>query len=223
MQILRFPYTSFEAPPAPVVSLPTPVEQQPVVILEEEFIDLPTQLTLTQEEMAAREAIAKEEGYKEGLAKGIEQGRGEQAELEAKIAEVLQHVSISIASVQNMYQEAAGDFKRAVLELSGALSLKIAGRALQEKPDEAVMQMLESLLPNLIEQPSLVIEVHPDLADRLQEKIIRLSSAHGFVGQLKVAASAEVAAGDCKVEWEQGKAVLNQAALQQKIKDLLGI
>lgn len=223
MQILRFPYASFEAPPAPVVEVPTPPIEPTATILEEEFVDLPTQLTLTQEEIESREAAAKEIGYQEGLVKGIEQGKGEHAELEQKIEEALQHVTIAIASVQNMYQEAAGEFKRAVLELSGALAMKLAGRALQEKPDEAVLQMLESLLPNLIEQPSLVIEVHPDLADRLQEKIIRLSSVHGFVGQLKVVASAEVAAGDCKVEWEQGKAVLNQAALQQKIKDLLGM
>ena len=86
-----------------------------------------------------------------------------------------------------------------------------------------MLQMLDTLIPNLIEQPSLVIEVHPDMADHLQEKIIRLSSGHGFVGQVKVVASAEVAGGDCKVEWEQGRAVLNQAVLQQKIKDLLGI
>ena len=164
-----------------------------------------------------------EEGHQEGFLKGLEQGKGEHAEQEAKIAELMQQVTIAVASVQNMYQEATDDFKRAILELSGALAMKIAGRALQEKPDEAVLQMLESLLPNLIEQPALTIEVHPDLADRLQEKIIRLSSAHGFVGQLKVAASAEVAPGDCKVEWDQGKAVLNQAVLQQKVKDLLGI
>ena len=220
MQILRFPYATFETPlPSPVVALPTPVE----VVVEEEFVDLPAPVMLNPEEVATREAAAKEEGHQEGFLKGLEQGKGEHAEQEAKIAELMQQVTIAVASVQNMYQEATDDFKRAILELSGALAMKIAGRALQEKPDEAVLQMLESLLPNLIEQPALTIEVHPDLADRLQEKIIRLSSAHGFVGQLKVAASAEVAPGDCKVEWDQGKAVLNQAVLQQKVKDLLGI
>ena len=221
MQILRFPYASFEVPLPPVVEVPVMVETVSIVT-EEEFVDLPTQIVLTQEEMAAREEAAKQAGYQEGLIKGLEQGKGERADLEEKTNELLQQLTIAVASVQNMYQETASEFRRATLELSGAIALKLAGRALQEKPDEAIMQMLESLLPNLIEQPSLVVEVTPELADRLQEKIIRLSSAHGFVGQLKVVASADVAPGDCKVEWEQGKAVLNQAALQQKIKDLLG-
>ena len=223
MQIARFPFVPFEAPPPPVMEVPPSSVAAEAPTAEEAFVDLPTQALLTQEELAARESAARAEGLQEGMAKGLEQGRGERLQLDEKLADSLQHLTIALASVQNMYQEAMQEFRQASYRLSGAVALKIAGKALQEKPDEAIMQMLDSLIPDLVEQPSLVIGVHSEMVDHLQEKIIRLSSERGFAGQLKIEASAEVAQGDCTVVWEQGRAVLNQAALQQKVKDLLGV
>lgn len=225
MQILRFPFQTFETPIqeiAPILSS-TAANDAPENEGEEAFVDLPTHISLTQEEIAAKEEAARVLGFQEGFTQATEQAAGEQKERDEKIAELLQQLTIAVASVQNMYQEAAADFKQAIIQLSSALAYKIAGRAMKEKPDDAILQMLEGLLPNLIAQPELLIEVHPDLADGLQEKINSVSSAQGFTGRLKVVASAEVPLGDCKVEWAQGKAVLNQSTLQQKINDLLGV
>lgn len=221
MHILRFPFSSLELA-APLVEV-LPEQPRAQTTPEENFVDLPTQILLTQEEMAIREETAKADGYTEGFAKGLEQGRGERAQIDEKIVEMLPQLGISIASVQNMYTEAANDFRQAILQLSNAIAFKLAGKALQEKPDEAILQMLDSLVPQLIEQPKLVITVHPDAADHLQEKIIRLSSDHSFTGELKIVSSAEVPVGDCKVEWEQGNAVLSQTKLRDKIKQLLEI
>lgn len=225
MQILRFPFQTFKTPLQEFVPLLDikPANDAPANEGEEVFIDLPTHVSLTQEEIAAKEEAARVLGFQDGFTQGMEQGTGEKKERDEKLAELLQQLTIAVASVQNMYQEAASEFKQALVGLSSALAHKIAGRALKEKPDEAILQMLEGLLPNLIAQPELLIEVHPDVADSLQEKIISVSSAQGFTGQLKVVASAEVPLGDCKVEWAQGKAVLNQSTLQQKINDLLGV
>ncbi len=223
MQILRFPYASFEVSLPEIVQVPESATVETPTPANEEFVDLPAPRVFTQEEVTAKEEAAKAEGYQEGLAKGLEQVKTEQTERDDRMAELLQQINIAIANVQSIYTETTQEFGQAIAQLSGALALKIAGKALKEKPEEAVLQMLESLIPNLIEQPELTIEVHPELADRLQEKIISLSSAQGFVGQLKVVAAADVAPGDCKVEWGQGRAVLNQAVLQQKVKDLLGV
>lgn len=220
MQIVRFPFANFdraeEAPP-PLAIVP----EEPASA--EAFIPLPQQIALTQEELEAKEKAAFEKGFAEGVQQGITEGKGIHAALEAQLAELLQQLNILIASLENPYQEAAESFRTAVKELSGAVAFKLAGRALQEKPEEAVLAMLEGLLPNLIKKPELRIEVHPELVDRLQEKIIRLSSEQSFSGRLDVVASAEVPVGDCRVEWANGKAVLNQAALQEKVKELLGL
>lgn len=226
MQISRFSFPSFEAPlqdAVPTLKMPPANDAVTGEEVKETFADLPQQILLTEEEVAIKEEAARVAGFQEGFAQGAEQAAAEQKARDEQIAELLQQLTIAVASVQNMYEEASAEFRKAVVQLSSAVSYKIAGKALKEKPDEAIIQMLEGLLPNLISQPRLVVEVHPELADRLQEKIISVSSAQGFTGQLNVVASADVPLGDCRVEWEQGKAVLNQSVLQQKINDLLGV
>lgn len=227
MQIARFPFQSFDAgalaEEAARATSAVPQTQPEETSPEEGFVPLPQQVAMTQEELAQKEAFAHAQGAAEGYAKGLAEGKGEHAALEQQVADQLRQMTIAIASVENMYKEAEGEFREAIKQLSGALALKIAGKALADKPEEAILQTLEQLLPNLIRQPELRIEVHPDLADRLQEKIIRLSSEMAFPGTIAVVASAEVATGDCRVEWASGRAVLNQAVLQQKLRELLGM
>ena len=230
MQILRFPFQDFEVLPteaelAELKKLESPLLQGNVSVTDEPpaegFTDLPVAVRYSEEEVQAREAAAEIAGREAGFAEGLAQGQGEHAKREEQLLEVLQQASVAMATIQNMYTESLTEMKQAVLTLSGQIAMKLAGKAMRERPDEAISAMVESLIPQLIQQPEIKIYVHPDVADSLQEKIISLSSRLGFAGRVDVVASADLERGDCRVEWPKGDAEMNQAALQQKLDEIL--
>lgn len=220
MQIVRFPFESLNAPEPEVEQAPPPANDS-LEAAEAEFKDLPETVLYTEEQVAAREGISYAKGVDDGMATGLAQGKGERLAIEQRTAEALESLKMIMVGAEDVYKTSLADAKGELVKLAGAIAVKLAGRALKERPDEAVAQLLESLIPHLIQQPAVKIFVHPDMADSLQEKIISLSSQWNLSGRVSVHPAAELEPGDCKVEWENGSALLDKAALKAKFEAIL--
>lgn len=221
MQIVRFPFEALDAPEQKVEEVPPPPANDSVEGGEAEFKDLPETIVYTEEEMLAKEAASYAKGVDDGMAKGIEEGKSERFVIEQQIAQALESLKMIMVGAEEVYKTSLADAKGELVKLAGAIAMKLAGRALKERPDEAVAQLLDSLIPHLIQQPAVKIFVHPSMADSLQEKIISLSSQWNLSGRCSVHPSAELEPGDCRVEWENGSALLDKAALKAKFEAIL--
>ena len=61
-----------------------------------------------------------------------------------------------------------------------------------------------------------------DVAYHDDEQIERLAKQSGFEGRLVILAEPEIEAGDCKIEWADGGVVLERAAIEARIDELVG-
>jgi len=55
-----------------------------------------------------------------------------------------------------------------------------------------------------------------------RERIERLTKQSGFAGRLVILAEPDIDTGDCRIEWADGGVVLERAAIEAKINELVG-
>ena len=75
---------------------------------------------------------------------------------------------------------------------------------------------------HLVATPHLVVRVNDALYDTARVEIEKLSKQSGFQGRLVILAEPDIAGGDCKIEWADGGVVLERAATEAKINELVG-
>src|SRR5260370_39404621 len=74
----------------------------------------------------------------------------------------------------------------------------------------------------LVATPHLVVRINDALYDAARERIERLAKQSGFEGRLVILAEPEIETGDCRIEWADGGVVLERAAIEAKINELVG-
>jgi flagellar assembly protein FliH len=60
------------------------------------------------------------------------------------------------------------------------------------------------------------------LQERARAELEETARGGGFDGRLVVLAEPEIAPGDCRIEWADGGVVLERAAIEVKISELVG-
>jgi flagellar assembly protein FliH len=67
-----------------------------------------------------------------------------------------------------------------------------------------------------------VVRINDSLYEPARERIERLAKQSGFEGRLVILAEPDIETGDCKIEWADGGVVLERAAIEAKINELVG-
>ncbi len=67
-----------------------------------------------------------------------------------------------------------------------------------------------------------MVRINDSLYEAARERIERLTKQSGFTGRLVILAEPEIETGDCKIEWADGGVVLERAAIEAKINELVG-
>ena len=75
---------------------------------------------------------------------------------------------------------------------------------------------------HLVATPHLVVRINDQLYEAAREKIERQAAQSGFEGRLVILAEPGIATGDCRIEWADGGVVLERAAIETKINELVG-
>ncbi len=159
-------------------------------------------------------------------------------EVEAAKAEAYEAGRASVearaAQAQSM---ALGDIARAVLaaldemdaigreararaaEIALAAARKIAGASLRMHPVEAVEETIAACLSQIPHEPRVVVRVDVDLAAELKDRIARLAEEIGFDGRIVVAGEHALTAADCRLEWADGGASRDAAAIAAAVDE----
>jgi flagellar assembly protein FliH len=67
-----------------------------------------------------------------------------------------------------------------------------------------------------------VVRINDSLYEAAHERIARLAKQSGFEGRLVILAEPDIETGDCRIEWADGGVVLERAAIEAKIDELVG-
>ena len=104
-------------------------------------------------------------------------------------------------------------------ELAFAIANKLAPALMARQPMEEVRALVAECLQMMPMEPRMVIRIPDSLIEPLQEKIDQITVQAGFEGKIALLAEPSLTGADCRVEWADGGAERDVAALSYKIED----
>ncbi|MBB4286965.1 FliH/SctL family protein [Roseospira goensis] len=164
---------------------------------------------------AAQLEAAREEGYIKGHTAALEEAATADGHVSATalrtIAEAVHHMDAAHAT------HVAGLEKTAT-----RLALAIARRLLPATAERVAAEELEHLvahlLPDLMDQPRLVIRVHGALAETVRAGVRDLQTTSGYEGRIVVRPDNALGRADCRLEWGDGGVERDTGQLWEEIE-----
>jgi len=160
----------------------------------------------------------KKEGYDVGFEAGKSAGRDEQAKhLAAVLAKVDQNVTTLIKSFVALSHEQEHQTRQLVL----AITKKILPAFIARGGIQEIETLLSDTIRDMAREPRLVVRVHEGEFDAVNERVQAIVTQRAYPGKAIVLADAEVAAGDCRIEWADGGVERNTEATMNTIEQTI--
>jgi flagellar assembly protein FliH len=166
--------------------------------------------TFSEEEMAK----AREGAFAEGMAEGF---RKAAESTEARIAEGVTLIGQRLAEMIKAQSEARDDDARQAVQVAQAIARKLFPELNRRHGLEEIESLVRQSLQRVRGEPQVLLSVHESLASPLSGRLEAVALSAGFQGSVKVAGSAEVGAGDCRIAWSGGGAGRDAETLWREI------
>lgn len=154
----------------------------------------------------------------------LEQGR-QQGLAEAR-AEIAGTLASNLASMTSALQSLHADREAVIASMSDnavAIALQLVrkivpGLSARHGLGE-IEELVRTAMPDLLDEPRVVVRVHDSLLDALREHIDPVAADGGFEGDFVLLADPGVAVGDCRIEWADGGVERDTKRLWQEIEE----
>jgi flagellar assembly protein FliH len=146
-------------------------------------------------------AQARQQGFAEGHAAGLEAAR---SELAGRVAAAIVGLQAALPQLAADHAEAVATVRRDAAGLALAIAAKLAPALIGRRPLAEIEALIADCLNELSEEPRFAVRVAPELADPLAERLEALKRAAGFRGEVVVLGEDGMAQGDCRIEWADG-------------------
>jgi flagellar assembly protein FliH len=173
----------------------------------------------TLDEVAQKVAAVEARAYRDGFDAGQREAR---AESDRRSALALEEIKIAMQGIAARFAGVETRMETEAVDVAVAVARKLCSAMIAEEPLGEVTGLVAECFSHLVATPHLVVRVNEQLYEVAREKIERLAKPSGFQGRLVILAEPEVATGDCRIEWADGGVVLERAAIEAKIDELVG-
>ncbi|MGB8399867.1 FliH/SctL family protein [Bradyrhizobium sp.] len=167
------------------------------------------------QKVAAVEARAFGDGYDAGQ-------REAKAESDRRGALALEEIAIAIKAIATRFSGIEARMETEAVDVAVAVARKLCGELIAREPLGEITGLVSDCFAHLVSTPHLVVRINDALYEAAREKIERLAQQSGFEGRLVILAEPEISTGDCRIEWADGGVVLERAAIEAKIDELVG-
>ncbi|ABD86513.1 FliH/SctL family protein [Rhodopseudomonas palustris] len=173
----------------------------------------------TPAEIAAQVAAAEAAAYRAGYDAGQHEAK---AESDRRVALAIEEIGIGMRGIASRFAGIEARMETEAVEVAVAVARKLCGELIAEQPLTEVTALIGDCFRQLVSTPHIVIRVNDMLYDAAHERIERIAKQSGFEGRLVIMAEPEIVQGDCKIEWADGGVMLERAATEAKISELVG-
>lgn len=154
------------------------------------------------------------------IAEAAEQARmTEEAEAARASAEALRQVSAKLQALLARLDAESEQLRDDAARLAVTAARAIAGAALERYGADTIEACAKEALADLRAEPRIAVRVAPGVADPIAERLYAFAEAEGLEGAIVVRADAEVAAGDCVLEWRAGAVERTAADIETRIAE----
>ena len=173
----------------------------------------------TPAEIAQKIASAEARAYRDGFEAAMREAK---AESDRRAALALEEIGIAMRGIATRFSGIETRMETEAVDVAVAVARKLCSELMAGEPLTEIMALVSDCFSHLVSTPHLVVRINDTLYDAAREKIERLAAQSGFEGRLVILAEPEIATGDCRIEWADGGVMLERAAIEAKINELVG-
>lgn len=189
-------------------------EGEPVVPVAEEKIEEVVIPTFSEEDVST----AREEGVQHGRDEALKDMEGS---LQKKLAETLHTLEQKLDGVVNE-QLAQKEVKtRSAASIAAVIVRKLFPSLNMDKAMDEINHMIGLALEKTSGETKMLFYVASEIKDDVEHKITEMAALSGREIDFKVMGSADVALGDCTIEWSGGGLVRDQGQMWREIDEIV--
>ena len=173
----------------------------------------------TPSEILQKIASAEARGYRDGYDAALREAK---VESDRRAALALEEIGIAIQGIAARFSGVEARMETEAVDVAVAVARKLTSALIAHEPLGEVTALVSDCFSQLVSTPHLVVRVNVSLYEATHERIERLAKQSGFEGRLVILAEPEIETGDCRIEWADGGVVLERAAIEAKINELVG-
>jgi flagellar assembly protein FliH len=173
----------------------------------------------TAAEIAQKIASAEARAYRDGYEAAQREAR---AESDRRTALALEEIGIAIKGIASRFSGIAVRMETEAVDVAVAVARKLCSELIAAEPLAEITGLVGDCFAHLVSTPHLVVRINDSLYEIARERIEHLAKQSGFEGRLVILAEPGIETGDCKIEWADGGVVLERAAIEAKINELVG-
>jgi flagellar assembly protein FliH len=173
----------------------------------------------TPAEIAQKIAAAEARAYRDGYETAQREAR---AESDRRAALALEEIAICIKGIATRFAGIETRMETEAVDVAVAVARKLCGELIAGEPLGEITRLVSDCFSHLVATPHLVVRINDRIYETARERIERLAKQSGFEGRLVILAEPEIDTGDCKIEWADGGVVLERAAVEARIDELVG-
>jgi flagellar assembly protein FliH len=173
----------------------------------------------TPVEIAERIASAEARAYRDGYEAAQREAK---AESDRRAALALEEIGVAIKGIASRFSGIEARMETEAVDVAVAVARKLCGELIAAEPLGEITALVSDCFSHLVSTPHLVVRINDALYETAREKIERQATQSGFEGRLVILAEPDIATGDCRIEWADGGVVLERAAIEAKINELVG-
>ncbi len=174
--------------------------------------------TITLVEHERRRADAESIAHRNGFAAGHAQA---QEEATRHIATTLDVVAGGLGRIENALKAIEARLEIEAVEVAVAVASKLAPELIAREPMAEVTALATDCFRHLVSAPHVAVYVGADIHEAAKDKLMEIAQARGFEGRLVVHADAQLAPGDCRMEWTEGGVNRDETATRAAIDELV--
>ena len=173
----------------------------------------------TAVEIAEKIANAEARAYRAGYEAAQREAK---AESDRRSALALEEIGIAVKAIASRFSGIEARMETEAVDVAVAVARKLCNELVSREPLGEITALVADCFSHLVATPHLVVRINDQLYDAARANIERQAAQGGFEGRLVILAEPGIATGDCRIEWADGGVVLERAAVEAKISELVG-
>ena len=158
----------------------------------------------------------------EGLAAGKEEGiRAAANTTEHRVTESLTVLMERLSELFRMQDEANTDTARNAITVAITIARKMFPDLASRNALGEVERVAETAMEKVLNDSPVVVRVNPELRDPLAQRIDAHTAGTAAEGRVTVSGDADLPMGDCRIEWRDGGAERDTAAMWKGIDAII--
>jgi len=182
--------------------------------VEEEEFEEEIVPTFSEEELERAKQDAREAGKKEGHDEAM-------ATIERETRDVIKALSLRLTDLFAAQERANSILMRDGIGIAVTMVRKLFPEMNRANSLGEIRRLIETTLMRLIEEPRIIVRVHPDLHKPLEALVPDLRAGAGYEGRLLLKDDSKLTYGDCRLEWGDGSAERAVDNLWQSIDQII--